>query len=177
MSTDPSAQPSLPRLTTTASTRPSGLATAVKVVVGTVAVFVLFSLSTAVVGAVAVVHEGMIKVQVDEKRPGGDHVHLYVPALLVNAGLLVAPRFIPEDAWGKDRQQLVRFRPVVLALAREIEKCPEGDLVEVRDKDETVHIGVKNGAFAIDVDDPEESVHLSVPVGVFESAASVLPAS
>ncbi|MFN7975029.1 MAG: hypothetical protein U0166_22205 [Acidobacteriota bacterium] len=157
--------------------RPSGLATFAKVVVLTLAAIGVAGFSTAVVGAVVVVHEGMIRVSVDEKTPGGDHVHFFFPAAIVNLGLTVAPGFIPEDAWGEDREEIARFRPALVALAREIEKCPEGDLIEVRDRDETVHIGLRDGAFAIDVESPQESVHLAVPVSVFKSAAGILPAS
>ena len=39
-----------------------------------------------------VFHEGVVRVDVDERRPGGSHVHVWVPATAVSAGMRVASR-------------------------------------------------------------------------------------
>ena len=144
------------------------------------AVMFLFSAvmvwSVGVVGAVATYQAGMIKVKVQEKHPGGADIGVYVPAILVNMGLRVAPAVIPDDVYGEASEEVARWRPLMERLADEIEKCPEGPLVEVLDGNDHVQIGFYQGAFRISVETPSESVLVSVPTSVFRSAVRVIPA-
>lgn len=150
------------------------------VVKAIVAVFVagtVFVGGTAVVGAVAVVHEGFLKVDVREKQAGGDRVRFFVPAIIVTGPMRLAPLVMPADAWGDAREELSRVRPLVQGIAREMDRCPDGTLVEVRDHDAHVTIRVQGGALLVDVDDREAEVHLTVPLSLLDAAADILPRS
>src|ERR1700756_5230132 len=46
---------------------------------------------TIAVAAGYTVHEGMVRVSVDEHRANGDHVHLVVPAALIPMAMKLAP--------------------------------------------------------------------------------------
>src|SRR6267154_320838 len=77
-------------------------------------------------------HEGILRV--DEDHGDGRHVHVWVPAAIVPMALHVVPRHRLERATAKARPWL----PMFSALAKEVEKYPEADLVEVRDGNERV---------------------------------------
>lgn len=128
-----------------------------------------------VVAAVGVASQGLMRVSVHEKQPGGDDVSLYFPAAIVNVGLYLAPRFIPADAFGGADAELARFKPLIEGIVREIDRCPEGTLVEIRDGDELVEIALRGGALVVHVDSPAEEVDVVLPLSVLRAATWLLP--
>ena len=48
--------------------------------------------ATMVMAGAYVFHEGVIRVDVDEHREGGSHVHFWVPATVVSVGMHFAPK-------------------------------------------------------------------------------------
>ena len=107
-----------------------------------------------------VYHVGAIRVDVREKSPQGEHVRLFVPAVLAPLGARMVPRAKLREA-SKDLQQ---WLPVIEAASEELARCPDGLLVAVDSPHEHVRIAKAGGALVIDVDDPGETVHLSVPL-------------
>jgi len=128
-----------------------------------------------VVGTTAIVtyEAGAVRISVDEKRQGGDHVHLIVPALLVPIGL----HLVPEKEFRKQSAEMREWLPAVKAASQELERCPDATLVEVIGRDEHVSIRKSGDSLLIDVDDPHETVHVSFPVRVVTSAVRRLEAS
>jgi hypothetical protein len=113
--------------------------------------------------------EGVIRVDVDEMRANGDHVHLWAPAALVPAAM----HFIPErdlHCPGNAEQ----FMPVVHAVAKELVKYPEVTLVEAQDGDEHVVVRTHDGSLMIDVDSPDEHVHVKCPLATIDDVAREL---
>lgn len=116
-------------------------------------------------------HEGILRV--DEDHGDGRHVHVWVPAAIVPMALHVVPRHHLERATAKARPWLPMFR----ALAKEVEKYPEADLVEVRDGNERVHIRTHSGKLLIDVIEPDANIHVVCPLVMIQDVSEQLAKS
>lgn len=128
---------------------------------------------TLVAAGVLAAGTGLVRIYVLEKKPGGDHVNLMIPAALVPLGMKLLP--------AKERQraaaQLEPWLPAIEAASRQLARVPDAVLVEVESRDERVSIRKLGGALVIDVDSPQESVHLSVPLKLFAAVASEFQAA
>jgi hypothetical protein len=121
-------------------------------------------------------HEGVIRVDVDEFREGGSHIHMWVPAALVPMTL----HFVPKQHLREAAMHSQEFTQLAHALIKELKKFPEADFVEVKDGEQHVQIRTHASKLQIDVDEPGENVHLLIPlstiddvVGQIESSAPV----
>jgi len=108
--------------------------------------------------------EGVIRVDVDEYRPNGDHVHLWVPA----AAVPIVMHLVPEQELHKAMRDAREWMPVARVAAHELGRLPDSTLVEVQDGAEHVLISTHNGAIKIDVTDPQEAVHVVCPLDTIE---------
>ena len=117
--------------------------------------------------------EGVIRVDVDESRAGGSHIHMWVPAAVVPMTMHFVPKHHLKDA----AEQAREFLPVVHALFKELKIFPETDFVEVKDDNEHVQIRTRAGKLQIDVDSPDENVHLLVPLSTLDDVVDELEAS
>jgi|SRR5271154_4369725 len=129
----------------------------------------LAKLGLGFVGAVALTgaytfREGVMRVDVDEYRSGGDHVHLWLPA----AAVPMVVHFMPEETMKKVPNDAREWMPVARSLAHELGRLPDSTLLEVQDGDQHVLISTQNGAIKIDVTDPQETVHLLCPLATIE---------
>jgi len=115
--------------------------------------------STLALATVYTFRQGVIRVDVDEFREGGSHVHLWVPAAVVPVALRCAPKDHMRDAAEKIRPWI----PTIRQLAKELEKYPEANLVEVVDGTDHVQIRTHAGKLQIDVREPGQSVHVAFP--------------
>ncbi len=127
-----------------------------------------FAMSTAYV-----FHEGVISVDVDEHRAGGSHVHFWVPATAVSAGLHVVPSRHLEEA----AQRAQPFLPVLRVLAKELKKYPDAELVDVVDGKDHVRIAIVDGKIQIDAIDHDQTVHVRVPLETLEDVSDRLEAN
>jgi hypothetical protein len=109
-------------------------------------------------------HEGMVRVSVDEHRAHGHHVHLVVPAALVP----VAMRFAPRHAMQNASRQAGPWLPTVQRMAEELRNYPDAELVEIRDANEHVAIHTQNGTLLVDVESAGETVHVACPLSTIE---------
>jgi len=126
--------------------------------------------STMAFAAIYTFREGVIRVDVDEFRDGGSHVHLWVPAAAVPIALRCTPRNHLENAAVKIQPWI----PTIRQLAKELEKYPEANLVEVVDGTDYVQIRTHAGKLQIDVHEPGQSVHVAVPIATLEDISSQL---
>ncbi len=134
---------------------------------------VLAATATMVGTAGVVTYEaGAVRVSVVEKRQGGEHVNLIVPAVLVPVALAAVPakNFHVHDA------EMKKYLPLLKAVSQELARCPDATLVEVKSPDEHVKISKQGNSIYIDVDDPGDTVHISFPVGVIETVINKLEA-
>ncbi|GAC1633204.1 MAG: hypothetical protein NVS9B14_07530 [Candidatus Acidiferrum sp.] len=120
----------------------------------------LGAVGTLAVATVYTFREGTIRVDVDEHRPGGSHVHFWVPAAAVPAAL----HFVPDDKLQEAADQAREAMPIVEAVADELEKYPNVEFVTVDSEDEHVGVKVRDGKIYVDVKDHGDDVHVAVPV-------------
>jgi hypothetical protein len=115
---------------------------------------------------------GFIGVRVQEKKPGGTNLRLYVPAVLVPLGLRLAPERELERAMSQARE----FLPAMRIAAEELERIPDGLLVEVSSPREHVLIVKRGGSLVVDVDSDRETVHVTLPLKIVRNLARDLEA-
>jgi hypothetical protein len=133
-------------------------------------VALLATASLAGTAAVVTYNAGAVRVSVDEKRPKGDHVHLFVPAIVVPMAL----GFVPSKNFHVHDNDVHQWLPTLKAVSEELDRCPDATLVEVTSPDEHVKISKRGNSMYIDVDDPGETVHVSFPVGVVRTVVNKL---
>jgi hypothetical protein len=118
-----------------------------------------------------VLHEGVIRIDVDEAKPDGAHVHFWVPATTVSAGMHLAPRHSLQQAAAQARP----FLPVLREVAKELKKYPNAELLDVRDKSSHVNMIIRDGHLYLDaVTEDGENVHISFPVETLRDVADGL---
>jgi len=118
-------------------------------------------------------HEGLIRVDVDEYRARGSHVHMWVPAAVVPMTMHFVPRHHLRDAAEHARE----FLPVAHALFKELKGFPDAEFVEVKDDDQHVRIRTHDGKLQIDVEAPDQNVHVLVPLSTVDDVVGQLEAS
>jgi hypothetical protein len=118
-------------------------------------------------------HEGVIRVDVDEFRSGGSHVHMWVPAALVPMTL----HFVPKEHLREAAMHSQEFTPMAHVLIKELKRFPEADFVEVKDGEQHVRIRTHAGKLQIDVDEPGENVHLLIPLSTIDDVVEQIESS
>src|ERR1700722_5946473 len=129
----------------------------------------LAKLGLGVVGTIAVAgaytfRDGVMRVDVDEARENGSHVHLWLPAAAIPEVL----RLVPERELHRASHEAREWMPLASTVAHELGRLPDSTLVEVQDAKEHVLISTHNGALKIDVTDAEEDVHIVCPLATIE---------
>ena len=112
-------------------------------------------------------HEGVIRIDVDEYRSNGSHVHMWLPA----AAIPMVMHLVPKQHLRHAADHAREFLPVTHALLKELKQFPDAEFVEVTDADQHVVIRTHNGKLQIDVEDHEENVHLLVPLSTLDDVA------
>lgn len=115
-------------------------------------------------------HEGVIRVDVDESRHGGEHVHFWLPATTVSAGLRLTPKHYLERASEHARPYL----PLIRVVAKELEKHPNAELVDVVDSEKHVRIAMVEGKLHVDAVGEGDTVHLVIPAETLRDVADRL---
>jgi len=115
-------------------------------------------------------HEGVIRVDVDEFRAGGSHVHLWVPA----AAVPMTMHFVPKHHLCDAARDAREFLPLAHALFKELRNFPDAEFVDVKDDEQHVQIRTREGKLQIDVDDPNEKVHVLVPLSTVDDIVGQL---
>ncbi len=115
-------------------------------------------------------HEGVIRIDVDEYRSGGSHVHMWVPA----AAVPMAMHFVPGEHLRRVSEQAREALPVLHAIVKELKKYPDADFVEVDGHDQHVRMRTHGGNLQIDVDASDKKVHVLCPLSTIEDVAGQL---
>src|SRR6195256_151407 len=125
---------------------------------------------TIVLAGAYTMREGVIRIDVDEFRSGGSHVHMWVPA----AAVPMAMHFVPSKHMRHASQQAREALPILHAFVKELKKYPDADFVEIDDNNQHVRMRTHGGKLQIDVDAPDEKVHVLCPLSTIEDVASQL---
>jgi hypothetical protein len=118
-------------------------------------------------------HEGVIRIDVDEQRAGGSHVHMWLPAAAVPVAMHLVPRKHLREVAERSRMAL----PIAHAIVKELRKYPDVELVEVVDGSQHVQIRTRNGKLQLDVEAPDEQVHLLFPLSTLDDVTTQLEAN
>jgi hypothetical protein len=133
--------------------------------------------ATVVMAGAYTFREGLIRVDVDKTRGEEHHVHVWVPAAMVP----MAMHFVPRKQMFRAGVRSAEFMPLMHAVAKELQKYPEAELVEVHDGEQYVRIRTHNGNLMIDAEEPGETVQVSCPLATIDDVsrelASFAPAS
>jgi hypothetical protein len=119
---------------------------------------------TLVLAGAYTMREGVIRIDVDEYRSGGSHVHMWVPA----AAVPMAMHFVPDKQLNHACSEAREAMPILHALVKELKKYPDADFIEVDDQSEHVRVRTHSGKLQIDVDAPDEKVHVLCPLSTIE---------
>ena len=119
---------------------------------------------TLVLAGAYTMREGVIRVDVDEFRNGGSHVHMWVPA----AAVPMAMHFVPDKSLQHACESAREALPILHALVQELKKYPDADFVEIDDNNQHVRMRTHSGKLQIDVDAPGQKVHVLCPLSTIE---------
>jgi len=122
---------------------------------------------TLVLAGAYTMREGVIRIDVDEYRAGGSHVHMWVPA----AAVPMALHFVPDKHMRHVSHDACQAMPILHAIVKELKKYPDTEFVEVDDHDQHVRIRTQGGRLQIDVDAPDQKVHVLCPLSTIEDVA------
>src|SRR6266699_4680903 len=82
---------------------------------------------TIVLARAYTMREGVIRVDVDEYRAGGSHVHLWVPA----AAVPMAMHFVPSKHMRHASEPAREALPLLHAIVKELKKYPAAEFLEI----------------------------------------------
>ena len=128
--------------------------------------------STIVVAGVYTFHEGVIRVDVDEHRDGGSHVHFWVPA----AAVPMAMHFVPKRHFREIPAEAADCLPLLRIVTSELRRYPNTTFVDVQDGNDHVRVATNGSKIQIDVVNDEENVHVAVPLSTVNDVANQLAA-
>ncbi len=125
---------------------------------------------TLVLAGAYTMREGVIRIDVDEYRSGGSHVHMWVPA----AAIPMAMHFVPSNHMRHASEQAREALPILHAFVKELKKYPDAEFVEIDDNDQHIRMRTHQGKLQIDVDAPDQKVHVLCPLSAIEDVTSQL---
>jgi hypothetical protein len=128
---------------------------------------------TAVAGVGLLCSEGMIQVNVIEKRPQGHHIHVMAPALLLPIGM----HFAPKENIAEASAEIQPWLPTIRAALAQLRECDDFAFVEVKEPGQQVRVAKSGGSLVVDVNSEEKSVHVSAPIRAMSSAVEELAAA
>src|SRR5215467_4045999 len=128
--------------------------------------------TTLMVAGVYTFREGTIRVDVEEQREGGAHVHIWAPAAIVPMAL----HFVPDDKLTEATEHSNEWAPLARIAAKELRKYPNTTFVEVEDGEQHVKVSTVGNKVKVDVTGPEEDVHVAVPLAMNDDVIAQLAA-
>ena len=128
--------------------------------------------TTLMVAGIYTFREGTLRVDVDERREGGAHVHVWAPAAVVPMAL----HFVPDSKIRDVTEHCNEWAPLARIAAKELRKYPNTTFVEVEDGDEHVRVSTIGSKIQVDVTGPEENVHVTVPLAMIDDVIGQIAA-
>jgi hypothetical protein len=128
--------------------------------------------TTLMVAGAYTFREGTIRVDVDEHRDGGAHVHVWAPAAVVPMAL----HFVPDDKLREAVEHSNEWAPLARIAAKELRKYPNTTFVEVKDAEQRVKVSTVGSRIQVDVTTPEENVHVAVPLAMIDDVIAQIAA-
>jgi len=123
--------------------------------------------STIVFASVYAFREGVIRVDVDERREGGSHVHFWLPA----AAVPMAMHFVPKHHFREACEHASDFLPLIQIVTSELRHYPNTTFVDVQDGGDHVRVATVGTKLQVDVVNSEQDVHVAVPLTTVNDVA------
>jgi hypothetical protein len=117
--------------------------------------------------------EGMIEVNVVERQPEAHHVYVLAPAAVVP----MAVHFIPSHEFGHASAELQPWMPTIRAALDQLREVDDVTLVDVTEPGQHVVVAKKGGSVVVDVNDRDETVHVSAPIRAISSTIEQVAAA
>lgn len=127
----------------------------------------------AVAGVGLICSEGMIEVNVVERQPEAHHVYVLAPAALVP----MAVHFVPSRKFGHASAELQPWMPTIRAALDQLREIDDVTLVDVNEPGQHVIVAKKGGSVVVDVNDRDETVHVSAPIRAISSTIEQVAAA
>jgi hypothetical protein len=128
---------------------------------------------TALAGVGLICSEGMIEVNVVEKQPEAHHVYVLAPAMLVPIGM----HFVPSRKLSQAAREIRPWMPTIQAALEQLRAGEDITLVDVREPGQHVIVTKDGGSVVVDVTDKDETVHVSTPIRAIESTIEQVAAA
>jgi hypothetical protein len=124
----------------------------------------------ALAGVGVLCSEGVVNVNVVEKKPQGVHIHVIAPAMLAP----IAVYFVPQRDLADAARQIQPNMPAIRAALEGLRDSDHVMFVEVNEPGEHVEVAKSGGSIVVDVDDADETVHVSAPIAAISSTVNQL---
>jgi hypothetical protein len=126
-----------------------------------------------VAGVGLICSEGMIEVNVVERQPEAHHVYVLAPAALVP----LAVHFVPSRKFGHASAELQPWMPTIHAALDQLPEIDDVTLVDVTEPGQHVVVSKKGSSVVVDVNDRDETVHVSAPIRAISSTIEQVAAA
>ncbi len=127
----------------------------------------------AAAGVGLICSEGMIEVNVVERQPEAHHVYVLAPAAVVP----MAVHFIPSHEFGHASAELLPWMPTIRAALDQLREVDDVTLIDVTEPGQHVVVAKKGGSVVVDVNDRDETVHVSAPIRAISSTIEQVAAA
>jgi hypothetical protein len=140
------------------------------IAVGIACVLAAGTAAAAGITVAAVRRVEVVRVAVTEH--GGDNISFDVtlPGALFEAGIVIAPQVMPDDARLEVREHLGEWGPLAVALLDDIARQPDFTLVEVDDRGDHVEVLKRGRHLVVKVRSDDADVDVQVPLSLVETA-------
>jgi hypothetical protein len=125
-----------------------------------------------VVAVILTAWDGLVTVRVRKKPPGGHHVYVVVPGILV----LVALHFIPARCFNGAGDQVRPWLPLVDGVTNSLSNISDTVLVDVASPQSRVIVRKVGGSMITDVNNEDNYVHVSVPLRLIRGTVHAIAA-
>jgi hypothetical protein len=117
-------------------------------------------------GGLLLAATGVASVRVQEKQPDGARIFVPIPAVVLYAGAALLPQMMPASERARVRAELGPRRQAIVAILEELERCPDGVLVDSQERGESVRIVKEGRSLTVRVRSAGSDVDVSLPAGV-----------
>jgi len=128
---------------------------------------------TALAGVGLLCSEGLVEVQVVERRPQVHHVYVIAPAMLAP----IAVHFAPQKDLSHAAAEIRPWMPTIRAALDQLRETDDMTLVEVKEPGEHVRVAKEGGSIVVEVEDKDDTVHVSTPIRAISSTIEQLAAA
>ena len=89
----------------------------------------------------------------------------------------MAMHMVPSRHFRHMGEEAQRFMPLLHVIAKELDRYPEAEFVEIQDGPQHARVRTHNGSLLVDVDEPDEHVHVACPLVTIDDIATQLASS